>query len=222
MKRISAIVVCLTALVFSPQTGSQGVESALHTADYYESDFAHVDAGDFPTDLIFKAGGMQIDTTQGNAMLRFSGGSWFHIPLQKTLPDAFTIEFDYYTNEDYAVLFVAPFDSGVSGKQPPSYSGYRQGEFNYFSLANTSVGVAIDTSSTNLPRANTRDSAFTEGVVPIRLEVKGTHARVFVSGRQVVMHPAAQILRTDTVEFFYASMGAPGHGYVGNIRIEEH
>ena len=164
---------------------------------------------------------MQIDKTQGEAMLRFSGGSWFHIPLQKTLPNAFAIEFDYYTTEDYAVLFVAPFDPGVSGKQPPSYSGYRQGEFNYFALANTSVGVAIDTSSTNLPKANTRDSAFTERVVPIRLEVKGTDARVFVSGQQVVMHPAAQILRTDTIEFFYASMGAPGNGYVGNIRIEE-
>ena len=36
---------------------------------------------------------------------------------------------------------------------------------------------------------------------------------------QVVMLPAATIPRTDVVEFFYGSVGSPGNGYLGDIRI---
>lgn len=187
--------------------------------DLYVSDFASVDDGDFPPALAFRGGGMQVDRSQGGAMLQFSGGSWFHIRLPEELPENFVIEFDYFTNEAYAVLYVSPFDAAVSGQSPPSYSGYRQVPFNFFAVANTSVGVAIDAGTASLPKANAQNSAFTEGVVPVRMEVKGNQAKVFVDGKQVVMHPAATTPRTDVVEFFYASMGAPGNGYVGNIRI---
>jgi len=185
----------------------------------YASDFASLAEGDFPADLTFRGGSIQIDNSQGDAMLRFAGGSWFHIPLTATLAESFVIEFDYYTNELYAVLFVSPFDAAVSGRTPPSYSGYRQGQFHFFSIANTSVGVAIDAASDSLPKANAQHSAFTDGVVPIRLEVKGNQAKIFVEGNQIVLHPSATFLRTDVIEFFYGSMGAPGNGYVGNIRI---
>lgn len=109
----------------------------------------------------------------------------------------------------------------MNGKRPPNYTIYRQGEFNYFAVANTSVGVAIGSSSKSLPSANAPNRAFTSGVVPIRLEVRGTQAKVFVTGKQIVMHPAVTIPRTDTVEFFYGSMGSPGYGYLGKLRIEE-
>lgn len=162
---------------------------------------------------------MQIDDSQGAAMLRFQGGSWFHIGLDTALPENFAIEFDYYTNESYAVLFVSAFDASVSGQAAPSYTGYRQGQFNFFSLANTTVGVAVDSASESLPKANAQNRAFAESPVPIRLEVRGRQARVFVDGNQIVIHPAALLLRTDTVEFFYGSVGSPGFGYLGDIRI---
>lgn len=185
----------------------------------YASDFASLAEGDFPPELEYREGGMQIDNGQGEAMLRFAGGSWFHIPLAATLSDSFVIEFDYYTSELYAVLFVSPFDAAVSGAELPSFSGYRQGMFNFFTLANSTVGAAVDRASESLPRANAQNNAFTEGVVPVRLEVKGKQAKIFVDGSQVVILPSATIHRTDVIEFFYASMGAPGNGYVGNIRI---
>lgn len=162
---------------------------------------------------------MQIDKSRGDAMLRFEGGSWFHIPLDAALPGNFVIEFDYYTSESYAVLFVSAFDAAVSGQTPPSYSGYRQGPFHFFAIANTSVGVAVDRALDSLPRANASNSSFTRDVVPIRLEVKGNQAKIFVEGHQAVLLPSAEIPRTNVIEFFYGSMGAPGHGYVGNIRI---
>jgi hypothetical protein len=188
---------------------------------YYTSDFASVEAGDFPPGLVFKGGSMQVEGDQGQPMLRFTGNSWFHIALPTDLPKAFAIDFDYHTTEAYAVLYVAPFDAGISGKQPPSYSGYRQGEFSYFALANTTVGAAIGSSSDDIPSANAQSSAFTERVVPIRLEVKGTQARIYVDEQQVVVNPAARFKRTDTMEFFYASMGSPGYGYIGRISIED-
>lgn len=192
--------------------------SPVHGA-LYASHFQSLGDGDFSSDLEFLGGGMQIDRSQGDAMLRFQGGSWFHIPLDTSLPYSFAIEFEYHTNESYAVLLVAPFDSTVSGQNRPSYSGYRQVPFNYFSLANTTVGVAVDSSLQNLPKANAQNSGYVQGVVPVRVEVRGKQVRIFVDGEQAVMHPAATILRTDVIEVFYASMGAPGNGYIGNIRI---
>lgn len=188
----------------------------------YASNFASLAEGDFPPDLTFRGGSMQIDTSRGNAMLRFEGGSWFHIPLDATLPENFVIEFDYYTSESYAVLFVSAFDAAVSGQTPPSYSGYRQGQFHFFSIANTSVGVAVDRALDSLPWANASNSAFTDGVVSIRLEVRGNQAKIFVEGNQAVLLPSAEIPRTDVIEFFYGSMGSPGNGYVGNIRVLSH
>lgn len=185
----------------------------------FASDFASLADGDFPPGLVFRGGGMQIDRTQGEAMLRFQGNSWFHIELGAMLPEDFAIEFDYYTNEHNAVLFVSAFDAAQAGQSAPSYSGYRQGPFNFFTIASTVVGAAVDRGSSNLPMANAQNSAFTAGVVPIRLEARGNQARIFIDGSQVVIHPSASLLRSDVVEFFYASVGSPGNGYLGNIRI---
>jgi hypothetical protein len=185
----------------------------------YASDFPSLGDGDFPSDLVFRGGGMQIDRSRGDAMLRFQGGSWFHIELPAALPENFAIEFDYYTNEGNAVLFVSAFDAAQSGQSAPSYSGYRQGPFNFFELANTVVGAAIDRGSDALPMANAQNRAFADGVVPVRLEARGRQARIYIDGSQVLIHPAASLLRSDVVEFFYASVGSPGNGYIGNIRI---
>ena len=194
-------------------------QEAEEAAVLYASDFASLNDGDFPPELTFRGGGMQIDRSRGEAMLRFQGGSWFHIELDSTLPENFAIEFEYYTNEHNAVLFVSAFDSAQSGQSPPSYSGYRSGPFNFFTIASTVVGAAIDRGSDSMPMANAQNRAFTESVVPIRLEARGNQARVFVEGNQVVIHPAASLLRTDVVEFFYASVGSPGNGYLANVRI---
>jgi hypothetical protein len=162
---------------------------------------------------------MQIDGSQGAPMLRFQGNSWFHVPLDTALPESFAIEFDYYTNEYNAVLFVSAYDSAVSGQSPPSYSGYRQGQYNFFAVGSTSVGVAVDAGTESLPKASGQNQAFTESVAHVRIEVTGQQARIFVDGDQVVIHPTAMLLRTDVVEFFYASVGSPGNGYLGEVRI---
>jgi hypothetical protein len=193
--------------------------SAQENGTIFASEFVALAEGDFPPELTFQGGGMQIDKSQGEAMLRFQGGSWFHVPLDTTLPESFVIEFDYYTSESYAVLFVSAFDAELSGQSPLSYSGFRQGPFHFFSIANTSVGVAVDRAMDSLPMASAGNNAFTLGVVPIRLEVKNKQAKIFVEGKQAVVLPSADIPRTDVIEFFYGSMGAPGYGYVGNIRV---
>jgi hypothetical protein len=218
MHSIDAVRCLLLAplMLWLPISEAQEAEKG---AVFYASDFSSLDDGDFPSELVFRGGGMQIDRSQGAAMLRFQGNSWFHIGLDASLPDDFVIEFDYYTNEYNAVLFVSAFDAAQSGQEPPSYSGYRQGPFNFFSIASTVVGAAIDRGSDSLPMANAQNRAFAEGVVPIRLEVRGGQARIFIDGSQVVIHPAAKLLRSDVVEFFYASAGSPGNGYIGRIRI---
>lgn len=190
------------------------------SGDLFWTYFASTTEGFFPWNLTFKGGSIQVDRSQGAPMLKMEGSSWFHASLPSDLPDDFSIEFDYYTNEDYAVLFVAPFDPSDSGSGPPSYSGYRQGPFNFFSIANTSRGAAVDAGSASLPSANGQNNAFTYAAVPIRLEVRGSMARVLVDGTQVAMLPAATIRRTGIVEFFYGSMGAPGNGFLGDILIE--
>ena len=210
-----SLVLVLSAMVCG---SSIGQDSGSPT-ELFSTGFSDLADGDFPPALVFKGGGMQIDSSQGDSMLRFQGGSWFHVELGAELPERFAIEFSYFTNEYNSVLYVSPFDSAVSGTSPPSYSGYRQVPFNFFALANTVVGIAIDSSSEALPKANVQNNAFTQGVVQIRIEVRGRQSRVFVNGEQTVIHPAATFSRTNVVEFFYASVGSPGNGYLGDIRI---
>ena len=210
----SLVVASLVAFCVRAGAQEAAVAGVLHATS-----FSSLADGDFPADLSFRGGGMQIDHSQGDAMLRLQGSSWFHIELPAALPENFAIEFDYYTSEAYAVLFVSAFDASLGGQSAPSYSGYRQGQFNFFSLANTVVGVAVDSASESLPKANAQNAAFTQSVVPVRLEVRGRQARIFVGGEQALIHPAASLLRTDTVEFFYGGIGSPGFGYLGDIRI---
>lgn len=53
--------------------------------------------------------------------------------------------------------------------------------------------------------------------MPIRLDVDGRAARVYVNGEQVVMLPSTTIVRSDVVEFSY-TLGR-GAGYIGNLVI---
>ena len=163
----SLLLVPLLALYLSSAAQDADAQTTL-----YASGFSDLAEGDFPPDLTFRGGGMQIDASQGTAMLRFEGGSWFQVGLDSTLPESFAIEFDYFTNESNAVLFVSAFDAATS-QGPPSYSGYRQGQFHFFAIANTSVGVGVDSGSESLPKASARNAAFTQRAVPIRLEVRG-------------------------------------------------
>ena len=121
MNLLRSLVLVALATLCSTSIG-QGAGSP---TELFSTKFSELADGDFPPNLLFKGGGMQIDSSQGEPMLRFQGGSWFHIELGALLPEDFAIDFDYFTNEYNSVLFVSSFDSAVSGTSAPSYSGYR-------------------------------------------------------------------------------------------------
>jgi len=163
-------------------------------------------------------GNMQVDNSQGSAMLRLEGVSWFHVPLAADLPEQFAIEFDYYAPESSSVLWLAPFDLATAERRAPSASGvYRPGRHNHITITTLGYGVAFGAGSTNMPKAKGENSAFLYGVVSVRIEVDGQQARLLVDGDQVVMLPTATFERTDIVEFFHA--GRRGAGYIGNLRV---
>ncbi len=60
-------------------------------------DFKNDNVGDFPRRFELKGGNMEVVEWQGGRYLRKTNGSYgsFVIPLGETLPDRFTVEFDY-------------------------------------------------------------------------------------------------------------------------------
>lgn len=62
----------------------------------YFEDFSKTGVGDFPQRLQFIEGNMEVAEWRGQRWLRATNGSRFEIPLPETLPQRFTLEFDYY------------------------------------------------------------------------------------------------------------------------------
>ncbi len=59
-------------------------------------DFSKTGVGDFPQRLQFVEGNMEVAEWRGQRWLRAADDARFEIPLNETLPQRFTIEFDYY------------------------------------------------------------------------------------------------------------------------------
>jgi OOP family OmpA-OmpF porin len=61
----------------------------------YASDFSGDEVGDFPKRMEFKSGALETVEWQGSRWLRATSDSKFYVVLPDTLPERFTMEFDY-------------------------------------------------------------------------------------------------------------------------------
>jgi OmpA-OmpF porin, OOP family len=169
----------------------------------FADDFANDRVGNFPRRLEFVSGNLEIVEWQGSPYLRSSARSVFQVHLPEALPERFTIEFDMHNGR------------AVRGTQIHTESLDRRAPRNsYFELGYRS-GVSTPRGG---PQARTTSTRLMEEVVPVRIMVDGSYAKVFLNEQRVANIPNAQFNRTNVLQFNFA--GSERHpSYIGNLRI---
>lgn len=154
----------------------------------FAEDFSEDRVGDFPRSLEFVNGNMEIVEWEGGRALRSTGDSRFDIQLPETLPERFTIEFDYYQSAGHymsSVATAASQDENTSSYVMTRYPG------SYFRLGNE-TGVEGEG-----PESTTQTYRTREGMTAIRIHVDGSYAKMYTDEERVANVPNAVILRED-------------------------
>ena len=175
----------------------------------FVDDFSADKVGNFPRRLAFQEGNMEVVEWQGRRFLRATAMGAFEIPLPESLPERFTIEFDAYSpNGDWIAVMTST--DGFEGG-PLNYSQFPG---SYFLLTGDEAGV-----EGKGPEAKTNSHALREGVVPVRISVDGSYAKMYLGEHRVANVPNANIVRGNKLHliFWYARAESPS--YLTNFRI---
>ena len=169
---------------------------------FYE-DFSADRVGDFPRRLQFLAGNMEIVEWEGGRYLRATNTSRLRVPLPETLPDRFTIEFDYHQSAGHKQSVVFPSDHDGSRNQ---YGG------SYFQVGNNN-GVLGEGPPSTMQSYRTR-----EAMTRVSIQVDGSYVKMYLGEERVANLPAANITRGDRITFeLLGNVNSPA--YLGNVRV---
>lgn len=149
--------------------------------------------GRFPAgQLEFVEGNMQIVELDGRKVLEVSAASVFRLNLDRELPQGFTVEFGLKigaANQAVTVYF---------GELDTSVSRY---ESHYLNIYRT-AGIA--SSGQFVSSIEGRDELM-KGIVPIRLQVDGEYAILYVGSERAANIPNAAFKRTKMLEFHFTA-----------------
>jgi outer membrane protein OmpA-like peptidoglycan-associated protein len=169
--------------------------------------------GNFPRRLEFIQGNMEVVEWQGARLLRGSDDlNRFAVALPETLPERFTIEFDFFREDRaHAGLYVLFEEFDLS--RPWLYPDWATKAYD---ASQFTVGPQTGVIG---PRESLGDGErVRERVTPIRIHVDGSYAKMYVDEKRVANIPNAEFRRSDKV-YFYLSGSDDMPAYVGNIRI---
>ena len=179
----------------------------------FAEDFTGDNVGDFPRRLEFVKGNWEVTEWQGQRFLRNLGprGAAFKVPLSETLPERFTIEFAVHFphgNQELALATVVPERGSVRFLK----------DQNYFHLGNNESGLALR--GEGVEGLQSMDDPFTEGIVPVRIMVDGSYAKVYIGQQRVANVPNANLARSSALWFentYFADAENPMS--IGKLRI---
>ncbi len=178
--------------------------------ELFVSGFENERVGSFPQQLQAITGTMTLVDLNGRRMLRSDEYGGFAVVLSQPLPERFTIEFDYLmgwwgTDENGVVI----------GDYAGQLTSYQQ---NYFKLTGS---PGIDGS--NAPKDDVGGFMIDKRVVPVRISVDGSHAKLYIGQQRVAYVPNARIEPSDRLQFRVSGHKLRGQeelpSYIGNIRI---
>ena len=160
----------------------------------FYDDYTNDVVGDFPRRLEFVNGNWDVIDWEGRRLFRNTGprNAAFMVPLPEALPMRFTIEFEAHFphgNQSVAVTTDSPRGRGWS-----SVPG------NAFRVGPSSAGTGV-IDPTGRRAAVDRAPEFTEELVPVRIMVDDTYAKVYVNERRVANIPNAEFVRGESLYF---------------------
>lgn len=167
----------------------------------FADDLTRDEVGDFPRRLELREGNMEIVEWQGGRYLRATSFGGFAIPLPETLPERFTLEFDF---------------AGPAGWRTAVYFSGSDDihDHNYVSLDPLTGGIdGRGLRAMSAPSRDLRDKVF-----PVRVMADGRYVKVYMDEKRVANVPNAVLGRSDRIIIeFGASEEFPV--LIGNLRV---
>lgn len=176
----------------------------------FAEDFANDRVGNFPRRLEFVSGNMEVVEWQGRRFLRSNARSRFKVPLPEALPERFTIEFDLYQNVGHFHQYLV---TGLPDNLDPARFHLNQVPGNYFYIGNQ---TGLEGQG---PKARTQTHKTLDQIRPMRIQVDGSYAKMYMGEQRVVNVPNAEIVRYGRMLVF-ALNGDPNRpAYFGNLVV---
>ncbi len=177
-----------------------------HRVLFYD-DYGSEYIGDFPRRLQFRRGTMELVEWDGGRALRGKTKGAFNVGLPETLPEQFTIEFDFYAadNANDIQVRVVDAEGERAGTQYVSVDPYE--------------GVGIVSYARGGIESRQRQDRLKDEMLPIRIAVDGSYVKVYVAEERVANVPNADLGRTDRLQFVLRDVR--DQIYIGPIRVAE-
>lgn len=145
----------------------------------FADDFTRDNVGDFPRRLEFQRGNVEVIDWQGERLLRATSDATFALPLPESLPDRFTLEFDY------------------TGGRGPGTAAFAEGGHStllfYYYRAGLRGGGIDAVSRTQESHRNR--------IYTVRLMADGSNVKVYLDDERVANVPNADLGRSDRITF---------------------
>ena len=160
----------------------------------FYDDYSGDNVGDFPRRLEFAEGNAEIAEWEGSRWLRVSKSAKFAIVLPATLPDRFTLEFDYVTNDRASSSWPILLNTSDAKDNWESQGGH-----------NPTVRFNTDEGGVYVGKIEASGPAggdFQNKVNRARIMADGKYTKVYVNGVRVGNGPNADLGRSNRVQFW--------------------
>ena len=166
----------------------------------YASDFSGDEVGDFPKSMEFKSGALETVEWQGSRWLRATADSKFYLVLPDTLPERFTVEFDYSIPSNGEVwIYFTPDESRLL-----SFGG---------------IGTAVvHNSQAGVDGRGGLAKQDLDVVRRARVMGDGKYLKVYLDDTRVLNVPNADLGRSNKI-LFYTDATAEKPTLFGNFRV---
>ncbi len=176
------------------------------TVLFYE-DYTNDRVGDFPRDLEFVGGTLEVVEYQGDPVIRATSEGAFDVQLPQPLPQRFTVEFSMRVdNWQFNELYVYPVtDQGNAAGS-------------HWLVVQPYYGIGIDSEGSTTSTKRGYAGKMKAEMLPIRLMADGEYVKVYVGTDRVANIPNANLGRSNTLRFDVED-GRSGGVFIGPIRV---
>jgi len=179
----------------------------------FYDDYAGDNLGDFPRRFEFEEGNAEVAEWEGARWLRVSQTSKFSIVLPETLPERFTVEFDFVTNDK-------------ASRSWPLLLNMSAAESNWESQGASNPQVRFGTRdggvyTGKIEAKGPANGDFQNTVVHARLMTDGKYTKVYINGVRVGNGPNADLGRSKKVQFWLPAYDETSENVtmIGPVRI---
>jgi outer membrane protein OmpA-like peptidoglycan-associated protein len=179
----------------------------------FYDDYTTDNVGDFPRRIEFEEGNAEIADWEDGKWLRVSKSAKFGVVLPETLPDRFTVEFDYVTNQKASNGWPIMLNMSAAGSNWES-----QGTYNPQVRFKTDEGGAY---VGKIEASGPAGGDFQNKVNRARIMADGKYTKVYINGVRVGNAPNADLGRSNRVQFWVPGADRAGAQatLIGPIRV---